>query len=293
MLGAYLAGVGLNAITPARSGDVLKLYLVKHRVEGSTYPTLAATLVVETLFDAAVGIALLAWAVYLGVLPNIHQPAGLAEHRPALPGCRQIGPPLLDQCASLMSRVALICPDSGTFLLSASRHVERDELLLPVALRDHPAGQPGALVRRSDVPLRRVEVVVLGQVPRSFPVRTSSSTSLATTLVGTSTPGRRRSRRSPPTARSAVVDADGAGRQMGDLVGEHHPPAQRTEGAPGGRVDHDAVAPAQPGLEGAGGHGRDLLRPLPSLPISAAMSALRGNTTTGWRDHASRRPRRR
>src|SRR3954465_3384086 len=40
VLGSYLAGVGLNAITPARSGDVLKLYLVKHRVEGSTYPTL-------------------------------------------------------------------------------------------------------------------------------------------------------------------------------------------------------------------------------------------------------------
>ena len=52
VLGAYLGGVGLNAITPARSGDVLKLFLVKRRVEGSTYPTLAATLVVETLFDA-------------------------------------------------------------------------------------------------------------------------------------------------------------------------------------------------------------------------------------------------
>jgi uncharacterized membrane protein YbhN (UPF0104 family) len=72
VLGAYLAGVGLNAITPARGGDVLKLYLLKHRVEGSTYPTLAATLVVETLFDACIGIALLLWAVSLGVLPNIH-----------------------------------------------------------------------------------------------------------------------------------------------------------------------------------------------------------------------------
>jgi uncharacterized membrane protein YbhN (UPF0104 family) len=70
--GSYLGGVGLNAITPARSGDVLKLFLVKRRVEGSTYPTLAATLVVETLFDAVVGIALLLWAISLGVLPNIH-----------------------------------------------------------------------------------------------------------------------------------------------------------------------------------------------------------------------------
>ena len=71
VLGAYLAGVGLNAITPARGGDVLKLYLVKHRVEGSTYPTLAATLVAETLFDAVVGLGLLVWAIHLGVLPSL------------------------------------------------------------------------------------------------------------------------------------------------------------------------------------------------------------------------------
>ena len=72
VLGAYLGGVGLNAIFPARSGDVLKLFLVHRRVEGSSYPTLAATLVVETLFDAVVGIALLLWAAHLGVLPSIH-----------------------------------------------------------------------------------------------------------------------------------------------------------------------------------------------------------------------------
>jgi len=73
VLGSYLGGVGLNAITPARSGDVLKLFLLKRRVEGSTYPTLGATLIVETLFDAFVGIGLLLWAASLGVLPNIHR----------------------------------------------------------------------------------------------------------------------------------------------------------------------------------------------------------------------------
>jgi uncharacterized membrane protein YbhN (UPF0104 family) len=71
VLGAYLGGVGLNAITPARGGDVLKLVLVKHRVEGSTYPTLAATLIAETLFDAVVGLGLLVWAIDLGVLPSL------------------------------------------------------------------------------------------------------------------------------------------------------------------------------------------------------------------------------
>jgi uncharacterized membrane protein YbhN (UPF0104 family) len=73
VLGGYLGGVGLNAITPARGGDVLKLFLVKRRVKGSTYPTLGATLVVETLFDAVVGIALLLWAAHLGVLPSLHR----------------------------------------------------------------------------------------------------------------------------------------------------------------------------------------------------------------------------
>lgn len=69
--GAYLAGVGVNAIIPARAGDVLKLYLVHHRVEGTTYPTLASTLIVETLFDMVVAAGILVWALTIGVLPGL------------------------------------------------------------------------------------------------------------------------------------------------------------------------------------------------------------------------------
>jgi uncharacterized protein (TIRG00374 family) len=69
--GAYVAGVGVNAIVPARGGDVLKLYLLKHRVEGSAYPTLAATLIVDTLFDTVVASALVAWALAFGLLPGL------------------------------------------------------------------------------------------------------------------------------------------------------------------------------------------------------------------------------
>jgi uncharacterized membrane protein YbhN (UPF0104 family) len=69
--GAYLAGVGVNAIVPARAGDVLKLYLVHDRVKGTTYPTLGATLIVETLFDMVVAGAILAWALAQGVLPGL------------------------------------------------------------------------------------------------------------------------------------------------------------------------------------------------------------------------------
>jgi uncharacterized membrane protein YbhN (UPF0104 family) len=71
VLGSYLAGVGVNALTPARAGDVVKLFLVKRRVEGSTYPTLAATLVVETLFDFVVASAIFLWALHLGVFPSL------------------------------------------------------------------------------------------------------------------------------------------------------------------------------------------------------------------------------
>ena len=69
--GAYVAGVGVNAILPVRGGDVLKLFLVKREIVGSTYPTLAATLVVETIFDFFVATALFCWAITLGVLPGL------------------------------------------------------------------------------------------------------------------------------------------------------------------------------------------------------------------------------
>ncbi len=72
VFGAYVAGVGVNSIAPARGGDLVKLYLVKHRVEGATYATLGASLVVETLFDFVVATGLIVWALAIGVLPT-HQ----------------------------------------------------------------------------------------------------------------------------------------------------------------------------------------------------------------------------
>jgi uncharacterized membrane protein YbhN (UPF0104 family) len=70
--GAYVAGVGINSIAPARGGDLVKVYLVKQRADEAKYPTLASTLVVETIFDFFVAGALLIWALSIGVLPT-HQ----------------------------------------------------------------------------------------------------------------------------------------------------------------------------------------------------------------------------
>lgn len=68
--GAYVAGVGVNSIVPARGGDALKLVLAKRAVEGSRYPTLGATLIPETLFDFVVAAVIVGWALVSGALPG-------------------------------------------------------------------------------------------------------------------------------------------------------------------------------------------------------------------------------
>jgi uncharacterized membrane protein YbhN (UPF0104 family) len=72
MFGAYVAGTGVNAIIPARGGDAVKLYLAKRQVEGATYTTLVATVLLQTLFDMAVATCFILWAVTQGALPSIH-----------------------------------------------------------------------------------------------------------------------------------------------------------------------------------------------------------------------------
>jgi uncharacterized membrane protein YbhN (UPF0104 family) len=71
VFGAYTAGIGANALLPGRGGDLLRLYIARHRVEGSSYPTLGATLLVETVFDSIVGSIILGWALATGVLPGL------------------------------------------------------------------------------------------------------------------------------------------------------------------------------------------------------------------------------
>ena len=66
---ANLAGVGLNSLLPARSGDFLKLFMVHRRLPQSSYATLIASFVPETLFDTICGAALVVWALAHGFLP--------------------------------------------------------------------------------------------------------------------------------------------------------------------------------------------------------------------------------
>src|SRR5919205_2302177 len=70
IFGAYLGRVGVNAIVPARGGDAVGLFIAKRRIEGSTYPTLGATLVALTLFDSVVASCFIVYALVSGQLPG-------------------------------------------------------------------------------------------------------------------------------------------------------------------------------------------------------------------------------
>ena len=67
--GSYAVGVAMNAFLPARGGEIVKLALVRTRIQGSTVSTVAATLSVVLLVDAAFGGLLLLILAALGVAP--------------------------------------------------------------------------------------------------------------------------------------------------------------------------------------------------------------------------------
>jgi uncharacterized membrane protein YbhN (UPF0104 family) len=68
--GAYMAAVGFNNVVPARGGDIIKLFLSRSSIPGSTYPTVAAAFFVESIFDATVGALVLIFAFTQGVFPK-------------------------------------------------------------------------------------------------------------------------------------------------------------------------------------------------------------------------------
>jgi uncharacterized membrane protein YbhN (UPF0104 family) len=68
--GAYFAGYGFNSVIPARGGDVVRLFLTKTSVPASTYPAVAASFAVETIFDIAMGVVMLAFCFTQGTFPK-------------------------------------------------------------------------------------------------------------------------------------------------------------------------------------------------------------------------------
>src|SRR3954464_7803366 len=68
--GAYFAGYGFNAVVPARGGDVIRLFLTKTAVPGSSYSAVAAAFSVEFIFDLTIAVPVLAYAFSQGVFPK-------------------------------------------------------------------------------------------------------------------------------------------------------------------------------------------------------------------------------
>src|SRR5919109_1923592 len=70
--GAYVAGVGVNSILPARAGDVTKIYLAKQSVPNSSYPAVTSSFFVDSVFDTRVGLLVLGFALTTGALPSLN-----------------------------------------------------------------------------------------------------------------------------------------------------------------------------------------------------------------------------
>jgi uncharacterized membrane protein YbhN (UPF0104 family) len=68
---AYLAGVGINAIVPARAGDAVRIVLAHRAIPGSTYTTVVSSTLVLSLFDLFAATSLLTWALTTGELPGL------------------------------------------------------------------------------------------------------------------------------------------------------------------------------------------------------------------------------
>ncbi len=69
--GAYIAAYGFNNIVPARGGDIIKFFLVKVSVPQSSYPAIAAAILVEAIFDLTIAIPVLIFGFSQNVLPSL------------------------------------------------------------------------------------------------------------------------------------------------------------------------------------------------------------------------------
>jgi uncharacterized membrane protein YbhN (UPF0104 family) len=69
VLSGYAAGVALNAVTPARGGDAVKVGLVRAALPGSTFTTVAATMSVLVALDLVIGTLLVVVVGATGAVP--------------------------------------------------------------------------------------------------------------------------------------------------------------------------------------------------------------------------------
>ena len=71
IIGAYLAGVGVNAVVPMRAGDAVRIFLAHRAIPQSTYTTVVSSTLVLSIFDIAAASSLLLWAGLTQDLPGL------------------------------------------------------------------------------------------------------------------------------------------------------------------------------------------------------------------------------
>ena len=118
ILAAYVSGVGVNAILPARGGDVVRVFLAHRAIPGSSYTTIVASTVVLIFVDMALALLVFAWALTQGVLPSLDAVFSAVDAAPR-PGDR--GDVELLRTASSVEHVGLTAYGIGqrTLLLRA------------------------------------------------------------------------------------------------------------------------------------------------------------------------------
>ena len=79
VFGALSAGVAVGSVVPAHGGDAVRVVIVKRRMPGSTYTTIASTILVRAPFDTLMAFLFFLFLLWQGVLPG-HT---LLPHRPA------------------------------------------------------------------------------------------------------------------------------------------------------------------------------------------------------------------
>ena len=83
--GAFVGSIGANAILPARTGEALRVGIVRRGVAGSSVVTIAATIALETTLEILFGVAIVvSWLAGGGSIGGrgslLHRMSGLAAH---------------------------------------------------------------------------------------------------------------------------------------------------------------------------------------------------------------------
>jgi uncharacterized membrane protein YbhN (UPF0104 family) len=115
ILGAYLAGVGINAIIPVRAGDAVRVVLAHRAIPRSTYTTVVSTSFVLMLFDLVAATSLLVWAA---LTQNALPPVGRIPDLPSFDFGWLFNRPTLAESVIGFLIIAL-----GLFLFWAKDHI--------------------------------------------------------------------------------------------------------------------------------------------------------------------------